>query len=74
MARKHVRGFWPGETRMGLYVAKEISQAVHWDGSVATYTKGPWSYMYLLGIFLFVQGAVGCLSLLENFGYLLIVT
>ena len=34
---------------MGLYVhvAKEISQAVHWDGSVATYTKGPWSYMYL---------------------------
>ena len=25
---------------MGLYVAKEISQAVLWDGSVATYTKG----------------------------------
>ena len=59
---------------MGLYVAKEISQAVHCDGSVAIYTKGPWSYMYRLGIFLFVQwGAVG-LPLSENSGYLLIVT
>ena len=57
----------------GLYVAKEISQAVHWDGSVATYTKSPWSYINLLGIFLFVQGAVG-LPLPENLGYLLIVT
>ena len=44
---------------MGLYVAKEVSQAVHCDGSVATYTKGPWGYMYLLEIFLFVQGAEG---------------
>ena len=58
---------------MGLYVAKEVSQAVHCDGSVATYTKGPWSYMYLLGIFLFVQGAEG-FPLPENLGYLLIVT
>ena len=46
------------------------SQVMHCDGSEATYTKGPWSYMYLLGIFLFVHwGAVG-LPLPENLGYL----
>ena len=44
---------------MGLYVAKEVSQAVHCNGSEAIYTKGQWSYMNLLGIFLFVQGAAG---------------
>ena len=33
---------------MELYVAKEISQAVHFDGSVVNYTMGPLSYMYLL--------------------------
>ena len=38
-----------------------------------TYTKVLWSYMYLLEIILFVQGAVG-LPLPENLGYLLIVT
>ena len=30
---------------MGLYVL--CSQAVHCEGSLATYTKGPWSYMYV---------------------------
>ena len=74
MARKLVRGFYPGATQMGLYVATEMSLLVHCDGSVATYPKGLWTYMYLLGIFLFVHwGALG-LQLPENLGYLLIVT
>ena len=56
---------------MGLYPA--CSRCIATGAYVATYTKGPCSYMYFQGIFLFVNGAGG-LPLPENLGYLMVAT